>query len=460
MKPSLKHADALKRSLLDFVLDSEGELAIALESYSADELARLGNSQQRGQDFVMDGFLYEGRVADASPIEWFLREQPDLKPELTEGDRQLLHSWHQSFVGLFVVTEVLPEGFQVMNWLTAKHYEVDADLSQPQVARLGPGEIFLTRLAPLAPPSWMFFSPLTLLGKLGKPKLAVAIGNFKQHHKKSMYGDAPELMAEAWRSVERQYQEFVDFFGSTEVTMSGYELSKKMTEFQSALTERRLAAAGIDGSQSLEALAQEAGISEAEMAELKQAQAEALQNEPNQAVPNQAASNQSIQKMMTPRIQLPDPLRKAEEVTVLTHPVWGQIFLPHYRRFKQLLGVDLGQDSPQKSGADSALKDAIKIARQYWNDPTIPSPIWQQLAAEFPVGLVAVLRAVSGKPAFEISDLDELLKSTGKPLEVELPEIASVPLHLHELFQEAIAEVSKNKETKAKPAAKKGFQSR
>ncbi len=46
-----------------------------------------------------------------------------------------------------------------------------------------------------------------------------------------------------------------------------------------------------------------------------------------------------------------------------------------------------------------------------------------------------------------------------KPLEPELPEIASAPHHLHELFEEAVVEVNKSKsQPKGKKKAAKGFQ--
>jgi hypothetical protein len=43
MKPLVEHAEDLKQALLDFVLESEGNLAIALEAYSAEEMVRLSS---------------------------------------------------------------------------------------------------------------------------------------------------------------------------------------------------------------------------------------------------------------------------------------------------------------------------------------------------------------------------------------------------------------------------------
>jgi hypothetical protein len=65
------------------------------------------------------------------------------------------------------------------------------------------------------------------------------------------------------------------------------------------------------------------------------------------------------------------------------------------------------------------------------------------------------------RPDFKIEhDLEALLQEHNKPLEPELPEIASVPIHLHELFQEAMAEVNKSKSKgkgKTKEKTARGF---
>lgn len=103
------------------------------------------------------------------------------------------------------------------------------------------------------------------LGKLGKPKLAVAIGNFKQNYKSHLYSDAPELLTEAWKSVEKYHQNFIDFFNRDEVTMPGYQLNKKLAEFQELTVQKQLQESGIDQSKSFKELAEESGISKSEI---------------------------------------------------------------------------------------------------------------------------------------------------------------------------------------------------
>jgi hypothetical protein len=93
-------------------------------------------------------------------------------------------------------------------------------------------------------------------------------------------------------------------------------------------------------------------------------------------------------------------------------------------------------------------------------DKNINAYIWHRLAQKYPTQLEKVLQDFLQCPEFSLSnDLDTLLQEYGKPIEPELPEIASVPLHLHNLFQEALAEVNKSKpKGKGEKQPVKGFQ--
>ncbi len=447
MDTVLNRAKQLKQDLKDFVLDAEDDLAVSLESFSAAQLARTPHQDMQRRNLVVDRFIAEGNTDGKTAIDLFIAEHP----ELTPADRQMLTGWKRSFVGLFSIVECLLDGFELMNWTTAKHYSVQqADPAEREkMARLGVGEILLAQIAPLASESnteeqnWMFSSPWTSFGKLGKPKLAVAIGNFKENYKQHLYSDAPDLLEEAWQSVEKHHQNFVDFFGSEEVTLPGYQLSKKLSEFQELITKQTLEASGLDPSKSLEELAAESGISEAEIAEAAQAMGA------DETAVTQMMQTKDKTKMVAPKIELPPHLKKAEHVTVLTHPRWGQAFLPTYTQFKALL----------ESG-DLQVASAKETALRHLKDATIGSFVWYRLAEQYPEQLQALLREAIDRPDFNLqTDLEALLQEFDKPIETELPEIASVPLHLHNLFQEALLEVNKDKsKPKAKKKAMTGFQ--
>jgi hypothetical protein len=446
METILERAGKLKQDLLDFVLDAEGDLAVSLETYCAEHLSRFSKSQYQGSgqtDLVIDCFLTEGKVGDKAPLELFLESLP----ELEERDRTLVAGWQRSFTGLFSVTQVLSSGFELMNWMTAKHYIVKPNgLQSPeQLARLKEGEIVLTRIAPVTPDDWMFSNALILLGKLGKPKLAVAIGNFKQHSKENLYGDAPELLQEAWQSVEQYHQEFIDFFGSSEITLPGYQANQKLKAFQEAITQRRLEAAGINGTQSLKELADQAGVSKEEMT----AAAESMGASMDTVEELLESRPQDPKKpvMASPQVELPNHLKKAETLTIFTHPMWGQMLLPTYHQIKNLLETDDWQD----------VKNAEKLVSQFLEDSEVNAYIWKHLANQYPSKLESVLQAVLGKPDFSLTqDFDKLLQEFGKPLHPDLPETASVPLHLHNLFQDAVKEVHKN-QSKSKTKQKSGM---
>lgn len=437
MDDILERSHELKQALVDFVLDAEGELAESLEAYAATQ-SRRDRYDNFQQDLVIDTFLTEGQVGDKTPIDLFLQSQPDL----TQSDRQLIKSWQYSFIGLFAVTQILPDGFELMNWLTDKHYIVKQNSTQAlqEMSRFKEGEIILTRIAPVTEQYWMFSGPYTAMGKLGKPKLAVAIGNFKENYKNHLYSDAPELLEQAWQSVEDYHQQFVDFFGSDEVTMPGYQLNKKIAEIQEVMMQKRLAAAGIDNSKTLAQMAEEAGVEEEE---LKAAAAEAGADA---KVVSQLFDSKSPTKMVMPKVELPAELKKAEQVTALSHPRWGQMFLPTYSQFKALLEAE---DWRSVEGSE-------KLVRYYLENSTINAFVWQKLAQQYPTQLEKILPAVLERPFKIERDLEGVLQEFNKPIEPELPEIASVPTHLHNLFEEAVVEVNKSS-SKNKSKKKTGF---
>ena len=444
MDAILERSRELKQALIEFVLDAEGDLATSLESYVAAKSRPQGNRHDATyeQNLLIDSFVSEGKVGDKTPLDLFL----DSHPDLSEGDRTLVSSWQRSFIGLFAISQILPDGFELINWLTAKHYTVKPNdpLILEEMARLKEGDILQTRIAPVTDAYWMLSGPYMSMGRLGKPKLAVAIGNFKEHHKDALYSDAPDLLEQAWESVAEYHHQFLDFFGSDEVTLPGYQLNKKISELQELLTKRQLAAAGIDDSKSLSEIAEEAGVTEEE---LKAAAQEAGAD--STAVSQLFDSSQGKTKMVTPKVELPADLKKAEQVTVFTHPRWGQMFLPTYTQFKTILESEDWQNN----------KDTNKVVRKYLEDPTIKVFIWHKLAKAYPTQLEKVLQTFLERPEFKLErDLDALLQEHKKPLEPELPEIASVPLHLHNLFQEALTEVNKSKSKgKKKEQTAKGF---
>ncbi|PHM10629.1 hypothetical protein [Nostoc sp. 'Peltigera malacea cyanobiont' DB3992] len=438
----LERSHQLKQALVDFVLDAEGELAQALETYAAEQLRR-GSGDNTQQDLTIDSFLTAGKVGDKSPLELFIESHPDL----AESDRSLINSWHHTFIGLFAITNILPDGFELTNWLTDKRYIVKPNNTQTlqAISRLKVGEILLTRISPVTDSYWMFSGPYTIMGKLGKPKLAVAIGNFKENYKSNLYSDAPDLLEEAWQSVEKYHQQFVDFFGTDEITLSGYQLNKKIAEFQALITEKTFAAAGIDTSKSLAEVAEAAGIGDEEI----KAAAQEFGADSN-VVSEMFNSKSSKSKMVMPKVDLPAELKKAEQVTALSHPRWGQMFLPTYSKVQAILSAEDWQ----------SVQGAEKLVRYYLEDKSINAFIWHRLAQQYPTQLENVLQAFLQRPEFRLeNDLDTLLQEFHKPIEPELPDIASVPIHLHNLFQEALGEVNKSKpkgKGQQKPA--KGFQ--
>ena len=451
MRARIEQAESLKRSLTDFIYDAEGEVATALESFSAEQLSRWAKPNLAGLNrtqLAVDMFLTEGSVGARSVIDFFVQAEPELSAE----EQTTLKSWQRGFNGLFVVREAEGERYQLMNWLTEKVYSVWATSEQSSdlLARMSPGEIVMTRLLPVGDATWMMSGPLTLLGKLGKPKLAVAIGNFKKWFPHHLYGDAPALKEAAWDSVQQQYEDFVELFGGEQVTLSGHELNKKFQTYQEKTTEAQMAAAGIDGEKSIKEVAQEAGVSDEDIADAMEAVGA------ESAAAKKLLESPKAMKMVMPKASLPDEFRSAKAVTVFVHPRWGQTLRKDYAD----LEAAIADSNHPASQAQDVQTKIDRIVQKYLDDEQVNAHVWHVIASEHPAALEASLQRVLNEPEFKIDrDLDDAIARYGKPLTPELPESASVPVHLHNLFQEAIAAVGKaEKPKKAKKAKKKsGF---
>lgn len=448
MGDRLGQCKTLKQALNTYVLDTEGALAIALETYSAERLKQWSEAKLQGiscSNLAIDMFATEGQVGGQPVLDTFVANQPDL----SEADRSVLDSWKATFNGLFAVVQVTPNGYELMNWLTQKRYWVQSSglQSEEQLSRLSPDEIVVARLSPVPEIGWVFSGPLLLLGKLGKPKLAVAIGNFRNWFPNHLYGDAPELLEEAWKSVERYHDEFVHFFRAERVTLSGHELNKKLKAYQEFTTQRQLEDAGVDGSKSLQELMDQAGVSKEEITE----SVESFGEDGRQV--QRLLDNSDAMKMVMPSINLPNEFRKAEAVTVFVHPRWGQTFLKDYQQLTQLL---------QATDEESTAK-LDRLIHRYLKEETVNAYVWHCFADENPASLEVSLRRVLNRPDFSIqNDLDGVLMESEKSLNPKLPDIASVPIHLNDLFQEALQEVSRSsskKKSKGKRKQKTGFAS-
>lgn len=442
MQDIIERANQLKKDLVDFVYDAEGELAVSLEKYAAQQ-GKNKYQDLKQQNLVINRFMIEGKVGDKTPLELFLEQEQALTP----SDRNLVSNWQRSFMGLFEVIRPFPQGIEIMNWLTAKHYLVLMDAQIPlEMSRWQPGEIVVTRIAPINEKNdyWLFLSDIILKGKLGKPKLAVAIGEFKQNYQNSLYGDAPELLALAWDSVAQYHQEFVEFFGSDRIVLPGYQLNQKLNELQEKVSQKRLTEAGIDNSKSLQEIMQSTGENEADIL----AVAEEMGADSKELA--KAIKNPTKASLKMPQINLPEEIKQAEMVTAFSDPKWGQMLISTYSKFEAMLEAAEPQNYPNSE----------KLVAQYLKDPQINFFIWQQLEQQYPTQLEKLLQVILKNPNFNLTrDLGTTLTKFNKPLEPELPEIASVPQHLHDLFAEAFAQVNKSQSKSKKTVRKKkGFQ--
>ena len=430
----IERALQLKENLIDFVYDAEGAIAVALETYAADKGTKNSYGIKQ-QNLTVDLFLTQGQVGDRTPLDLFIEHS-----DLSTQDISLVELWHGNIIGLFELQAIEADCYRLMNWLTAKTYKVHghSKIPEKETSRWQPGEIILAQIAPINEREWFFFGDRIIKGRLSQPKLAVAVGEFRDNYPEFLYADAPELLEQAWESVAVYHQQFVDYFGSDRITMPGYKLNQKIGELQQIMSRKKLADAGIDDDKSLSELLAESGQSEEEFTQAATelgADAEAVVS---------AMKNKDKLSMVTPKVDLPPEIKQAESVTVFSHPKWGQMFLPTYEKFTSLLASEIEP------------AEGHSLVRKYLEQPEANYYVWQQLKQQYPQALEKLLSSYLDSPNFSLDELNKLLLKYDKSSTPELPAIASVPIHLNNLFEAAVAQVQKTK-SKSKKKKKKGF---
>ncbi len=444
--PTFTRAGVLWTAIIEFIQAAEGTVATALERYTAKQLIRNPQLDAGQRKLLVHRFAIEGEIDGKAPLDLFLASQMDL----TNADRQLILGWRKSFVGLLSIEQIFPDGLEVMNWLTAKHYRIQfTDLpAQTAMDRLKIGDIIIAQISRVIDKKWAILAPWIALGKLGNPKLAVAVGAFRQNYPHYLYSDAPEQLALSWASVVVYHDRFVEFFGTDEITLTGKELELRIGEFQTWMVTQQLDAAGVDKSKSLTELATDAGLEAEDLAALTTT----LGLTESSAAPEQTTA---IGKMVSPKVELPPQLRSATAVTALSDPHWGQMFLVDYPRLKTLLANEAAQYFP----AD------LKFIYKCLADPLMNAFVWRRLATEFPQQLETAIRQTIDlfdlpptlptlpSPLF----LEKILTKFNKYLQPDLPDSASVPIHLHKLLQSAVLTVSKEKAKPKSQPKKTGF---
>ena len=100
-----------------------------------------------------------------------------------------------------------------------------------------------------------------------------------------------------------------------------------------------------------------------------------------------------------------------------------------------------------------------RLVLKHLEDERAILPVWERLAADYGAPLEAALCRVLNNSAFVIEDdLEGVLASYGKEIAPTLPDTASVPIHLHNLFQDALKAVGKSEKKKSgKKKKKSGF---
>ena len=76
MSDNIEKAIELKQKLVDFVYDSEDEIAVALEEYAA-EKGKKNSYGIKQQNLTVDLFVTNGKIQDRTPLDAFINSATD-----------------------------------------------------------------------------------------------------------------------------------------------------------------------------------------------------------------------------------------------------------------------------------------------------------------------------------------------------------------------------------------------
>ncbi|MEM6503661.1 MAG: hypothetical protein AAF685_17715 [Cyanobacteria bacterium P01_C01_bin.89] len=458
----VEQAEELKEQLLQFVMGAEGKLAQRLEEFTVERSRELAKSPVRHTltRFVLDEFLTGELLDMPCPIEQFI----EANPSLSDANVTLIRRWKDTFLGIFVVKKADQGVFTLRNWMTDFSYDVvPTQLQLPaDLERLAPKEVVISRLSPLDEDRWIFSGPMYLLGALSKPKLAMAIANLKRHHGEASYGGAPELLEEAWESVASHHQSFLDYFGSDTVTLPGRQLNHQLKQFQDHRTQAQMEQAHIEEKTSLRALVQKAsetnGAAGVDLVDVE-ATAEEVGVDLDSGVGKVAQSLSGSRTQLTsPQVEVPEALQRAKEVTALSDPQWGLVFIKNYGDLKGLIKRVANRTGEEQKGDQiHNQKSDIDSLNQALSNLDIPTFAWIKLANIEPDNFIQAMEKVTGDRHWNPEKLTELLKSVDRHSKAQLPEVANVPQHLNALFQKVLLDSTKKAKSSSSRKKKKGF---
>jgi hypothetical protein len=362
MPVSLIHrAIELKQKLVDFGRQQFAEVYTQILEKIYPNHAELTPDERLAFDiwFVLEHILSDHRTV----LSHFIETCED------GADLVLAEQWHMVIQGIFQVRQILAHNhFELFNLVNDVSYTVASNPNSPLA--LEKGEFIAAKILPFQD-HHLFVGMIDRLPTRKKNELYTLVAEIQLHNPRMAFIDNKDRIEQAYRIQLDEYQDFVSFFGSDEVILSGTELPEKMREFYHYRYFQKRS--------------QETGATIAR----------AFQEKYHQLPPSPSFDF------------LPD-LETQTDLGLIYDKTEGMVFLVQYGKFREIF-----------SRSDfKKIKHWRQTIQGYLEDPAVSSLPFKRMAQEFPENTQAVFNALLKRKQFSFdADLPFLMKHY-KPMEV------------------------------------------
>jgi hypothetical protein len=193
---------------------------------------------------ALDYFLLQHELRSGKTVvELFVASRPDLP----EGERELLLGWRDVVGGIFEVQGRDGDALVTENLVDELTYRVHSNMGPGIFRPLEPGSFMIGRLVPVGP-EWLMSGTFAWYPKSDRAAIHRTAYEMTMRHPESAFRN-PDKLARAQQLQNTEHDRFVQFFGADFVVIPGAQLAERMRSFYTFCREQAVAELAASGKQ-------------------------------------------------------------------------------------------------------------------------------------------------------------------------------------------------------------------
>ncbi|RLB95672.1 MAG: hypothetical protein DRH90_25310 [Deltaproteobacteria bacterium] len=328
-----------------------------------------------------DWFVLECELMSGGTIidRYFETYQDKMRRDVQE----LINGWKQVIEGLFEIKDRIENGYFVKNLINERAYKVyPTNVSEPLI-ELHKGDFFIGRIVP-ARGVHIFsgaFTPIPLDGNdRVRNEMYQMAARMQTENPARALADNPEKLKKSREAVQRQYNDFINYFGKDEVFGTGKEIRQNYQDFFDY--------------QIFELQDPDTGLTKAEEFE-----------------------KMTGKSYKPPKPKLPHKLLRNKDVAMLCDPVDSLTLLEEYGLFLKIF------TDPDKHLGTSYAEDVVM---GYLESDTISDVPFRRVAKRYPENFKTVIDYYAEQDGFVTGGLEDLMQAFKPESYDKLPGIVVV----------------------------------